>query len=64
MRAERCYARLNFMNSKKKLVKGQAKASVLRHVSAYDEMIGGPAKVACNALEVPLLYDDPLKTTL
>ena len=48
----------------KKMVKVQVKATVLRHVSAYDEMIGGPAKLACNALEVPLLYDDPLKTTL
>ena len=28
--------------------------TVLRHTSAYDEMVGGPPKGASNALEVPL----------
>ena len=28
--------------------------SVLRHNSAYDEMIGGPEKISSNLLEVPL----------
>jgi len=28
--------------------------SVLRHTSAYDEMIGGPEKISSNLLEVPL----------
>jgi hypothetical protein len=27
---------------------------VLRHTSPYDEMVGGPDKTNCNALEVPL----------
>jgi hypothetical protein len=35
-----------------KLVK--AKSSVLRHTSAYDEMIGGPDKNNSNMLEVPI----------
>ena len=32
----------------------EAKSQVLRQQSAYDEMIGGPAKAADNALEVRL----------
>jgi len=28
--------------------------SILRHTSAYDEMIGGPEKISSNLLEVPL----------
>ena len=31
-----------------------ATQAVLRHTSAYDEMIGGPEKPFTNALEVPL----------
>jgi len=31
-----------------------AKESVLRHTSAYDEMVGGPEKTFSNLLEVPL----------
>ena len=38
-----------------KLLKGvKAKETVLRHTSAYDEMIGGPDKTSSNLLEVPL----------
>jgi hypothetical protein len=38
-----------------KLLKGvPAEVTVLRHTSAYDEMIGGPEKTSSNALEVPL----------
>ena len=38
-----------------KLLKGvSAEVIVLRHTSAYDEMIGGPEKTSSNALEVPL----------
>jgi hypothetical protein len=38
-----------------KLLKGvSAEVTVLRHTSAYDEMIGGPEKTSSNALEVPL----------
>ena len=31
-----------------------AKETVLRQDSAYDEMIGGPHKISANTLEVPL----------
>ena len=31
-----------------------AQERVLRHTSAYDEMIGGPEKTSDNLLEVPL----------
>ena len=48
----------------KKMVKVESKASVLRHVSAYDEMIGGPEKHSCNALEVPLSRNDSPITIL
>tara|TARA_A100001015_G_C14389553_1_gene481168 strand:+ start:81 stop:398 length:318 start_codon:yes stop_codon:yes gene_type:complete len=48
----------------KKMVKVESKASVLRHVSAYDEMIGGPEKIACNALEVTLSLNDSPFTIL
>lgn len=38
-----------------KLLKGvSAEVTVLRHTSAYDEMIGGSEKTSSNALEVPL----------
>ncbi len=36
-----------------------AELTVVRHVSAYDEMIGGPEKVGPNTLEVPV-YDNKL----
>ena len=38
----------------KQLREVSANESVLRHTSAYDEMIGGAEKPATNALEVPL----------
>ena len=38
----------------KQLREVSANESVLRHTSAYDEMIGGADKPATNALEVPL----------
>jgi len=42
-----------------KLLKGvSAEVTMLRHTSAYDEMIGGPEKTSSNALEVPLADND------
>jgi len=38
----------------KQLREVSASQSVLRHTSAYDEMIGGAEKPSTNALEVPL----------
>ena len=44
----------NLIELQKLLRKVTADKTVLRHTSAYDEMIGGPEKGATNALEVPL----------
>lgn len=44
----------NLIALQKKLSKVNAKETVLRHESAYDEMIGGPEKTSPNTLEVPL----------
>jgi hypothetical protein len=44
----------NLIELQKLLRKVAAEKTVLRHTSAYDEMIGGPAKGESNALEVPL----------
>ena len=38
----------------KSLAQVKATETVLRHTSPYDEMVGGPDKTNCNALEVPL----------
>ncbi len=43
----------NLLSLQKQLKNVKAKKQVLRHVSAYDEMIGGPVKTS-NMLEVPL----------
>ncbi len=43
----------NLLNLQKQLHKVKAKKQVIRHVSAYDEMIGIPVK-GNNAMEVPL----------
>ncbi len=45
---------INLVELQKRLRNVAANESVLRHTSAYDEMIGGAAKPASNALEVPL----------
>jgi hypothetical protein len=50
----------NFLKShklielQKSLAQVKATETVLRHTSPYDEMVGGPDKTNCNALEVPL----------
>ena len=43
----------NLMSLQKQLKKVNAKKQVIRYVSAYDEMIGGPVK-GSNAMEIPL----------
>ena len=43
----------NLLSLQKQLKKVNAKKQVIRHVSAYDEMIGGPVK-GSNAMEIPL----------
>ena len=43
----------NLLSLQKQLKNVKAKKQVLRQVSAYDEMIGGPVKTS-NILEVPL----------
>ena len=45
---------VNLIELQKKMKLVKAKSSVLRHTSAYDEMIGGPAKDNSNMLEVPI----------
>jgi hypothetical protein len=44
----------NLIELQKLLRQVAAEKTVLRHTSAYDEMIGGPQKGESNALEVPL----------
>lgn len=44
----------NVIDLQKLLKDVTAKESVLRHTSAYDEMVGGPEKIFSNLLEVPL----------
>ena len=44
----------NIIDLQKLLKDVKAKETVLRHTSAYDEMVGGPDKTASNLLEVPL----------
>jgi hypothetical protein len=44
----------NVIELQKLLKDVTAKESVLRHTSAYDEMVGGPEKTFSNLLEVPL----------
>ena len=44
----------NIINLQKLLRNVAAESAVLRHTSAYDEMIGSPPKKSSNALEVPL----------
>jgi hypothetical protein len=50
----------NFLKShklielQKAMAQVKATETVLRHTSPYDEMVGGPDKTNCNALEVPL----------
>ena len=44
----------NIIDLQKLLKDLKAKETVLRHTSAYDEMIGGPDKTSSNLLEVPL----------
>ena len=44
----------NIIDLQKLLKDLKAKETVLRHTSAYDEMIGGPEKTSSNLLEVPL----------
>ena len=44
----------NIIDLQKLLKDLKAKETVLRHTSAYDEMIGGPKKTSSNILEVPL----------
>ncbi|ALO44207.1 DUF6482 family protein [Pseudoalteromonas phenolica] len=43
----------NFISLQKQLRNVKAKTQVMRHTSAYDEMVGGPSK-SDNALEVPI----------
>jgi len=45
---------INLLDLQKQLKQVTAEKTVLRHTSAYDEMIGGPEKGESNALEVPL----------
>jgi hypothetical protein len=45
---------VNLIELQKLLKNLPAIKSVLRHTSAYDEMIGGPEKISSNLLEVPL----------
>ena len=45
---------VNLIELQKLLKNLPALKTVLRHTSAYDEMIGGPAKTSSNLLEVPL----------
>jgi hypothetical protein len=45
---------VNIIELQKLLRPLKAQQTVLRHTSAYDEMIGGPDKTASNLLEVPL----------
>lgn len=44
----------NLVELQKQLRSVDAQECVLRHMSAYDEMIGGPEKTSGNMLEVPL----------
>ena len=44
----------NIIDLQKLLKNLKAKETVLRHTSAYDEMVGGPDKTSSNLLEVPL----------
>ena len=44
----------NLIELQKRMRKINAKKTVLRQDSAYDEMIGGPIKNSANTLEVPL----------
>ena len=44
----------NIIDLQKLLKDVKAKETVLRHTSAYDEMVGGPDKTSSNLLEVPL----------
>ena len=45
---------INLVELQKHLREVSASKTVLRHTSAYDEMIGAAEKPATNALEVPL----------
>ena len=45
---------VNIIELQKLLRPLNAQQTVLRHTSAYDEMIGGPDKTGSNLLEVPL----------
>ena len=45
---------INLLDLQKQLKQVTAEKTVLRHTSAYDEMMGGPEKGESNALEVPL----------
>ena len=45
---------INLIELQKLLRQVSANETVLRHTSAYDEMIGGCEKPSTNALEVPL----------
>lgn len=44
----------SLVEMQKRCRKLNATQQVLRHESAYDEMVGGPEKGSTNALEVPL----------
>ncbi len=44
----------NLVGLQNQLSSVKAESRVLRHTSAYDEMIGGPEKTSANTLEVPL----------
>lgn len=44
----------NVVDLQKLLKDVMARETVLRHTSAYDEMVGGPEKTSSNVLEVPL----------
>jgi hypothetical protein len=44
----------NIIDLQKLLKDVKATETVLRHTSAYDEMVGGPEKTSSNLLEVPL----------
>ena len=44
----------NIIDLQKLLKDVKSTETVLRHTSAYDEMVGGPEKTSSNLLEVPL----------
>lgn len=56
------FKRHSLMEVRELLEPFHIEAIVMRHQSAYDEMIGQPPKTASNMLEVPIarkLYPDP-----